>query len=526
MSPPAPAVPGTLASRSRPCCCLVLVSLLLRLHDDDGAVSVTALSQQHQQTKHAEKLVRREQEAVDVDYDASERPASSPSAPKKGNGAAHYDDDPHRDQPLHAVRSDDFSDMGGRSADETLVTPLHHLLQQIESHGVRVPFFVYDNRELTMNNWTRVCDGDRQGADVSLLQALRKHRWRTTSPEDAEIFVVPTQFSQSRECDRKDGVDKKRGHDRRTRTALDWLFTHSPWFRKRRGRDHLLFANPWYFSRLTNVRDEYIPKDAWPALSETILTREEVIHMSSWENSFERDPEAWWRHPQALFSVPWESTKRSVVTPLEVHPGLEIVPAEFTLAWKNRPHLIFYRTRKPPSAFGATSLRHLPTKNPKLWPNCNIGFDTTREEWLRGWKDAKFCLVIRGDTPSTHALFHAIASSCIPVLIDDSLPHVGVPFSEDNRVAGTTAQLFPSTKNVTSWAVVIPEAEFLVHPERVVSRLEQISDTGRADLLENLREMQPLLLYQHPESQVATLTLIQAAHQRDLSFSEDAAPQR
>ncbi|CAD7976086.1 unnamed protein product, partial [Amoebophrya sp. A120] len=130
--------------------------------------------------------------------------------------------------------------------------------------------------------------------------------------------------------------------------------------------------------------------------------------------------------------------------------------------------------------------------------------------------------------PSTHALFHAIASSCIPVLISDALPHIGVAFSEDNRVAGPTALLFPSTKKVTSWAVVIPEAEFLAHPERVVPRLQQISETEIAGLLENLREVQPLLLYRHPESQVATLTLIQAAYQRDLRFpGEDAgAPQQ
>ncbi|CAD7942758.1 unnamed protein product, partial [Amoebophrya sp. A120] len=350
MLPLAPAVPNTLRSRRCPCC-LVLASLLLCLHD--GPVSVTALSQQRVLVKKWKMVkkraaARREQKAVDAGYD--EQPASALVAPKTSHSTAHYDHDPHRDQRLHTGRWSSFFDMG-QSSVETSGKPLH-LQQQIESQGVRVPFFVYDNHELTMNNWTHVCVTERDCADVSLLQALRKHPWRTASPEDAEIFVVPTQFLQSRQLDekRKTGGGKNRGHDRRTRTALNWLFTQSPWFRRRQGRDHLLLANPWYFSRLTtDERDKCIPKDAWPALSETILTREEVVHMSSWENSFKRGPKAWWRHPQNLFSVPWESTKRSVVTPIEMYPDVQVVPAEFTPAWKNRQHLIFYHTRKPAS---------------------------------------------------------------------------------------------------------------------------------------------------------------------------------
>merc|ERR1719356_83302 len=44
--------------------------------------------------------------------------------------------------------------------------------------------------------------------------------------------------------------------------------------------------------------------------------------------------------------------------------------------------------------------------------------------------DAKFCLVMRGDTPSSHSFYDALAANCIPILVSDEWDQVAGPFAQ------------------------------------------------------------------------------------------------
>lgn len=47
----------------------------------------------------------------------------------------------------------------------------------------------------------------------------------------------------------------------------------------------------------------------------------------------------------------------------------------------------------------------------------SIGFDLPKDVYVEHLVSSQFCLVIRGDTPHSHALLSAIQVGCIPVVI-------------------------------------------------------------------------------------------------------------
>ena len=59
--------------------------------------------------------------------------------------------------------------------------------------------------------------------------------------------------------------------------------------------------------------------------------------------------------------------------------------------------------------------------------NLSIGYGLPHDEWVGRWSQSKFCPVIRGDTPSSHAFAAAIAGGCIPVVISTGFLLTAVP---------------------------------------------------------------------------------------------------
>jgi hypothetical protein len=248
----------------------------------------------------------------------------------------------------------------------------------------------------------------------------------------------------------------------------------------------------------------------------------------------------------------WERTERSVITPYGTSSSLPLVRPSLS-DFLHRTFLVWYHSRTRRSGNGGGPLRHLPfvlqkyfvqetmdgsapVAMPPTWcynqcptaeqcaktcnglvgqwienwnakiindsshplndPNSSIGFDVPKEKWLAGWRQSKFCLVIRGDTVSTHALYSAIKSGCIPVVISDMLQYSGLPFTHQSA----------STK-LDDFAVKISELEFYAHPERIAPMLAALDQSVIAAKLKALESAQRELLYNTEHTMLADMVL-------------------
>ena len=341
-------------------------------------------------------------------------------------------------------------------------------------------FFVYDEQILAMDLEV-ICEGDMpHDEDLELIRSLRQHHKRTYNPNDAELFVIPIPVFASYSCDEV-------GHPERLDRAMSAL-TRSRWFRRYNGSDHIMGAFHWKFNAYCD--DELFLPNRWKSvLEEVTMTRYEYYGESKWEH---QQPN---RLPLSLYStVQWENTKRSIVVPYVARSP--IVDPSFQ-DWRERPYVIWYHTRKAKSAHGGTELRKRPLTPPQNWTHVSIGYDIPYDEWLAGWSDSKFCLVIRGDTPSSHAFSNAIAGGCIPVIISSYFEQVALPFN--------------TTVGLETFSVRLSEFDWL--QGGVTKLVDQLAllDVGTVKRkLVALRQVQPLLLWNHPQSQVASLVLQQA----------------
>ena len=130
------------------------------------------------------------------------------------------------------------------------------------------------------------------------------------------------------------------------------------------------------------------------------------------------------------------------------------------------------------------SLQHAPILNvtKSALPLSSIGFNLQRHVWNQEYADSKFCLVIRGDTPHSHALFNAVKVGCIPVIISDWYPFLLRPFPP-HWICGT-------------FCIFLPEGEFLSNPEK---SLQNLQDIPLHVIKSNLRNLQVLIM-DHPRS--------------------------
>ena len=123
-------------------------------------------------------------------------------------------------------------------------------------------------------------------------------------------------------------------------------------------------------------------------------------------------------------------------------------------------------------------------KKRNLFYNSSVGYDIPLKKWINGWRQSKFCLVLRGDTPTSHAFYNAISAACIPVVISNYFKKVGVPF--------------PHKISLDSIAIDIREQTFLRSPAKVFEMIGNFSEAYLEDKLRNITEIaQPALLYNH-----------------------------
>ena len=220
--------------------------------------------------------------------------------------------------------------------------------------------------------------------------------------------------------------------------------------------------------------------------------------MSRWRNTFETEPTPWRRRTPLLFGDAWEATKHTIVTPHAVPAGVPLKPADPT-EWRRRPSSIFYHTRSSTFAHNATYIRRLPVLVREYWPQHDVGLEVAAARWAAGWSESRYCLVVRGDTPTSHAFYAAIAAACIPVVVSDAFASVALPFRGHIRL--------------TDVAVVVSEQAFLAAPHAVGLKVIELPLAVATRKLAAIARAQRMLIMRHPESTTATHVLQQMAAQ-------------
>jgi hypothetical protein len=116
-----------------------------------------------------------------------------------------------------------------------------------------------------------------------------------------------------------------------------------------------------------------------------------------------------------------------------------------------------------------------------------IGYQVSNAQWLKEISSSKFCLIVRGDNPSSRSFFTSIRVGCVPVIVSNSLPHY--------------QPLFRSLIGFDEFSIIINETDFLSAPaESLNNAIHSLSQNEEKELVQGLELLQRLLILDHPQS--------------------------
>ena len=366
-----------------------------------------------------------------------------------------------------------------------------------ESFQIDLPFYIYDDPKITMNGLF-----DDYGGEIGTLVKLwEKHPSRVLDPSKAKLFIVPTNILASFDNDK---ANNYKNHIKRLDTAMNALLNNK-WFKRNNGADHVIDWHEYqfYFMREGGEFEHLFPEKWLPYLEEVFLSPCKYWGMSKWENDYKKNPKLRDHRKELYVDKDGnyklnEKSKNIVQKPWQIGwrwsgygKTMKIITPTYE-NWKKRPYLIFYiNDRSAPKK--ELKIRQLPIKQKKYFPDCLIKRRLPKKEWEESWGKGKFSFVMSGDDPCSHSFTNAIAGGCIPIIVSDLFELVCLPFKKHI--------------DLKSFTISIPEDEFLKSPEKVVPMLKSLSEDVIKSKLKALREVQPKLLYNHPNTIVHELVL-------------------
>lgn len=169
-------------------------------------------------------------------------------------------------------------------------------------------------------------------------------------------------------------------------------------------------------------------------------------------------------------------------------PGLPLIEPTYE-KFMSSEYFIFYRIR--PTKYwtpNSTKFRRAALEQDVVdgLPESSIGYDLEKEEWLHHFSSSKFCLIVRGDDPKSHALLRAVKVGCIPVVVSDAYPDY--------------APTLKSSINMHEYCIFIQESDFIKDPKKELRMLEEQSEKDIKEKLLSLAWAQRVILPDHPES--------------------------
>lgn len=359
-----------------------------------------------------------------------------------------------------------------------------------------VPFYMYNDAVMRMDSmsncsgWLQVQDS---GGDLALIEILHQHPWRVYDPHEAKVFIIPIPVASSmlygdRECGET--------HFHRMTSAFRRLYAHPVY--QTYNASHYLHCQHWkcFLAWRWPAPDMFPPQlfnegnlsNIMMGRYERYLTTQSdcekfnaTFHICPPESDIKNLKS---QYPlTGLYQLRWELSRCAIAVPYLPPADLPQLKPSFA-EWRARKNTVFCHTASHHYAWLATKLRHAPVNGSfSSLPGVNVGFGLSRKDWLSEIAQSKFCLVLRGDTPTSHSLYNAIKVGCIPVIISGTFPMVGQPFS---------SQIPWSLLTVT-----LPEDVFLADPVAIARFLWQLPDKHLRTLHANLLDTaQSALLYE------------------------------
>jgi hypothetical protein len=380
----------------------------------------------------------------------------------------------------------------------TIVEEITELLEGLRGKK----FYVYNNTNLTLphirakskddlskatwgrQEWARRFRPYAQG-EVRFLEALEQYTnsdVRTFNIEEADFVVVPIPI----------GAAVFWGSSEDVSLAFRHLFNSEPFF-KRHPERHLYLTNNERIFRgdlesLKHFRDCGLTLGLLVNIAKGILVKD--FDAPRFQEYIINHPGGDWQNlrniTRPLFQHQW-SLGYSHESSDSKYPFIDVANFQH---WIDKNNTFFYYTPEGGSLNNSTIYRHALVTNgegEKLVQPSSVGFNTNHTKWLSDFQNSKYCVVVRGDNPTTRSLFTAIRLGCMPVIVSDALPMY--------------QPIFQSLLGYEDFSIVVDEAAFLLQPARTLNNaIKLLSFEELKSKISGLALVQRMLVIDHPRS--------------------------
>lgn len=331
-------------------------------------------------------------------------------------------------------------------------------------------YYVYDDPQICRRENPRFNRNDEEPFVIDAFLNINSS-WRVLDPELADLFIVPTPLL---------GYLNMFDH---LRPSVKALTNHSI-FHKTHGSRHVIFAlDGRYFDTGIQTRNRctrwFNEQLAAKLENATIVMNYDLITCKNLHDD-NHDHGDW----NDYFATVKPILKYTFSIGLVAGSSLPVIPATYE-RFQSRNYTLFYHTRIKASKFNSTPYRMAPI-NVTLPYKASIGYELPPKQWIQRFISSKFCLVIRGDTPNSHALLRAVKVGCIPVVVCDYYT--------------VFSPTFKASLDIRDFSIFLDEKAFLENPQEQLLSLEGISEVDIRKKLVALRYAQQVTCPDHPDS--------------------------
>jgi hypothetical protein len=362
-------------------------------------------------------------------------------------------------------------------------------------------YYIYNNTNMTLHHirdkakdsssvptwgqqkWTKRFSSYALG-ELNYIETLEQYtrHLRTFDIQDADFVVVPIPLSAA--------VFWGTGED--ITSAFSHLLYNEEYF-VQNSEKHLYFA---IIEKL--LRGDYTPIKHFSGLG---LTLELLVALS--KGIVVKDFDTHTFHQFVLNNSP-NDWKQALTGPLFQHqwslgfaqecnnPNYPFVDVSDFEDWKSKQLTIFYRTPHGTSLFNSTIYRHALAIDQDgidlYFPNVSsVGFIIPYDQWLQNFQSSQFCVVVRGDNPTSRSLFAAIRMGCMPIIVSDSLPYY--------------QPMFRSLLKYEDFSIMVDEKEYLLQPSKSLKNaINSLTLEELQSKVNGLALLQRILVLDHPKS--------------------------
>ena len=315
----------------------------------------------------------------------------------------------------------------------SLISSLHTarnpaLVEQM-LENTQISFYIYDDAVMKQNQsqhrrkkvvWNRYKDEILY--DEKALSALLQSPLRSSSPDNVTFFIVPTPVGKV--------IASK---TLRIQDAMNALVNHEI-FKRTKGNNHLILSSAFVtFRRETIFSVKALAQYYGKLRNVTIASsHDEALAISScdYAKSFVGGYE-FFQHGNGKICDQSRQAPMAVVDRYasiglgDSSEDFPIVQASMT-KFQLSEYSFFYRSREGDDFMNNSTVfrnRILGNISENRLQDAAIGYsEPDRRKWIHEYTSSKFCLVLRGDSPNSHALFRSVRAGCIPCIISDTYP--------------------------------------------------------------------------------------------------------